>query len=394
LTAEGAIAVLTLTMIAIFHGIAAEDRLLLNLYYIGIVGAAYVLIKRRALALTVLVIFVASGTTLAQVYLSAGSGNSDPLLDPVVNIVSLCVLLFVIWQLGVEAYRFQVEQQRMRIKQAIEKKAIELRAIALKRTSHEVRQPLSAILAITETLLDGTIGEISSMQREFVQDIDNCGKHLMSLINDILDYAKAEAGMIKLMPETVVLPELIDQCITIVDPKASESEIAVTARVESDSSEIMADPLRLKQVLLNLLTNAVKFTEQGGLVKVHVRSEQGDVIISVCDTGRGIESEQLENLFDPYYQAAYGDQTIGTGLGLSITKQLVELHGGSISVESIVGSGSVFIVRLPRDHALASENTTADQHHHANSPTTAESAWFSLQENTTSPVKSPQEIKA
>jgi signal transduction histidine kinase len=386
LTADGAIALLTLTMIAVFHGIAAQDRLLLNLYYIGIVGAAYVLIKRRALALTVLVIFVASGTTLAQVYLTAGSGRGDPLLDPVVNIVSLCVLLFLIWQLGTEAYRFQVEQQRMRIRQVIEQKAVEIRAIALQRTSHEVRQPLSAIMAITETLLDGSIGDISSMQREFVQDIDDCAKHLMSLINDILDYAKAEAGMIQLVPEMVALPELIDQCITIVEPKAGENEVAVTAQVEPDASEIVADPLRLKQIVLNLLTNAVKFNEHGGVVKMHVRSEQDDVVISVRDTGRGIEPEQMENLFDPYYQAAYGDQGIGTGLGLSITKQLVQLHGGSISVESVVGSGSVFNIRLPRNQADPAENPPTDKPQDEDALIPLDPAWPGLENNTPCPV--------
>jgi signal transduction histidine kinase len=304
---------------------------------------------------------VAGGTTLAQVYLAAGSGHRDPLLDPVVNTASLCILLFLIWLLGTEAYRFQVEQHKLRIRRIIEEKSVAIRAAALQRTSHEVRQPLSAILAITETMLDGSIGEISQMQREFVEDIDDCAKHLMTLINDILDYAKAEAGMIKLAPEIVALPELIEQCITIVDAKAGQNEVTVTAQVEPDASEIVADPLRLKQVLLNLLTNAVKFNERGGFVRMHVREDANDVVISVRDTGRGIEPEQLENLFDPYYQAAYGDQGIGTGLGLSIAKQLVELHGGTISVESVVGSGSAFTIRLPRSAGGDAQTSPAEQ---------------------------------
>lgn len=376
LTADKTIALLSLAMIAIFHGIAAQDRLLLNLYYIGIVGAAYVLIKRRALVLAVLVIFVASGTTLAQIYLSAASGNKDPLMDPAVNIVSLSVLLFLAWQLGTEAYRFQMEEQRTRIQQVISKKAVEIRAIALQRTSHEVRQPLSAILAITETLLDGSIGEINALQGEFVEDIDDCARHLMSLINDILDYAKAEAGMVKLAPEAIALPELVNQCMTIVDPAAEEKNVTLTGHVESDADEIAADPLRVKQIFLNLLTNAVKFNEPGGHVKLHVRNEREFVVISVRDTGRGIEPDQLNNLFDPYYQAAYGDQGIGTGLGLSITKQLVELHGGSIQVESVVGAGSVFHVRLPRAPATVAENAAVS----------AESAWAGLKENRLCPV--------
>ena len=179
----------------------------------------------------------------------------------------------------------------------------------------------------------------------------------MSLISDILDYAKAEAGKITLAPESVALPELVDQCIKMVESKAHQAEVTVTAQVEPDVREIVADPLRLKQILLNLLTNAVKFNEEGGFVKMQVRTNNRDVFISVRDTGRGIAPDQVERLFDPYYQAAHGDQGIGTGLGLSIIKHLVELHGGAISVESVVGSGSVFTVRLPKAGLPASEAT-------------------------------------
>lgn len=347
LTFELGLAAMTLVMIAAFHGVASEDRLLLNLYYIGIAGAAYALVKRRAFALTVLVVFVAAGMTLAQVYFAAKPGYRDPLLDPVADAASLFVLLAIGWFLGVEAYRFQTEEHRRRIKRQIEEKAMATRAAALTSTSHEVRQPLSAILSITETLLDESAGPMNEVQLDFIQDIDHCARHLMALINDILDYAKAEAGMIKLAYETVALPELVDQCMTMIEPKATEAGVDVTAHTEPGVTEVVADPLRLKQVLLNLLSNAVKFNGEGGFVKMQVRADRDDVLISVRDTGRGISEEQMEHLFDPYYQAAHGDQGIGTGLGLSIIKHLVELHGGKVSVESVVGSGSVFTVRLP-----------------------------------------------
>lgn len=350
-TVEVGVTALTLAMIACFHGSASEDRLLLNLYYIGIACAAYSLVKRRAFALTVIVLFVAAGTTLAQVYFAAKPGPSDPLLDPVGDAVSLFVLLLIGWRLGVEAYRFQTEEHRLQVQRQIEERAMATRAAALTSTSHEVRQPLSAILSITETLLDESAGPMTEMQREFIGDVDECAKHLMSLVNDILDYAKAEAGMIKLSHETVALPELVDQCVTMVEPKAEEAEVRVTAQLDPEVTEIVADPLRLKQILLNLLSNAVKFNEPGGLVKIQLRLDGGDVLISVRDTGRGIAPEKLDRLFDPYYQAAHGDQGIGTGLGLSIIKHLVELHAGSISVESVVNSGSIFSVRLPKEGA-------------------------------------------
>jgi signal transduction histidine kinase len=351
LTAEVGLAALTLLLIAVFHGIASEDRLLLNLYYIGIAGAAYALVRRRALALTVLVVFVAAGTTLGQVYFAAKPEAGDPLLDPLTDLAGLCVLLFLGWRLGVEAYRFQSEEHRLMMQREIEEKAMATRAAALTSTSHEVRQPLSAILAITETLLDESAGPMNEVQHDFVSDIDECAKHLMALVNDILDYAKAEAGMIKLAPETVALPELVDQCLAMAQLRAAEAGVTITAQVDPAVKEIVADPLRLKQILLNLLSNGVKFNEEGGFVKMQVRADENEVLISVRDTGRGISPQQMERLFDPYFQAAHGDQGIGTGLGLSIIKHLVELHGGSIVVDSVPDSGSVFNVRLPKEGA-------------------------------------------
>ena len=347
-TTEVLLSLLTLTMIAVFHGVTTEDRLLLNLYYIGIAGSAYALVKRRAFALAVLVAFVAAGTTLAEVYFSAKPEIDDPLLGPVYDLAVWLVLLFLGWRLAVEAYGFQSEEHRLQVQREIDERAMATRAAALTSTSHEVRQPLSAILALTETLLDESTGPLGEVQRDFVRDIDESAKYLMALVNDILDYAKAEAGMIKLVPETVALPELIDQCITMVEPKATQAGVVVTAQIDPGLREIVADPLRLKQILLNLLANAVKFNGRDGVVKMQARASDKGVLISVRDTGRGITPEQMEHLFDPYYQAAHGDQGIGTGLGLSIVRHLARLHGGSISVESVPGVGSVFNVSLPR----------------------------------------------
>jgi signal transduction histidine kinase len=182
----------------------------------------------------------------------------------------------------------------------------------------------------------------------------------MDLVNNMLDYAKAEAGMIKLSRETVALRELVNQCIAMVEPKAKAAAVNISAQVDADVRAIVADPLRLKQVLLNLLTNAVKFNEQGGFVRMQVRAAGDDVVVSVRDTGRGISEEQVEHLFDPYYQAAHGDQGIGTGLGLSIIKHLVQLHGGVITVDSVPDSGSVFTVRLPQGGPQESQEETTE----------------------------------
>lgn len=348
LTVPTCLTALTIFFIAVFFRIAAEDRLLINLYYIGIAGAAYALAKRRAFAQMVLVACVAAGTTLATVYFTSSSAEGDPLWAPFRDLIAWSVLLFLFWRLGVEAFRFQKEEQERQVRRAVEKKTIEMRAAALTSTSHEVRTPLSAILAVNETLLSGSAGPLNEIQKDFCCDIQESAQHLMNLVNDLLDYAKAEAGMIELTREPVALVELVDQCIAMVAPRAEKANIAIAAKIEPELREIIADPLRLKQILLNLLSNAVKFNEPHGLVNVSVRRDRDDVVLSVRDTGRGISTEQLPHLFDPYYQAARGDQGIGTGLGLSIIKHLAELHGGSIEVESVQGAGSVFVVRLPQ----------------------------------------------
>jgi signal transduction histidine kinase len=348
MTVEMGLTVLTVILIAAFHGWAAEDRLLLNLYYVGIAASAYALVRRRALAMTAFVLAVTFGTTLAQVYFSPKAERGDPLLDPVVDFTAWCVLLVLGWRLAREAYILQSEEHRLRVRREIEERTIAMRAAALTCTSHEVRTPLTGILSFTEMLLDESGGPLNELQKDFVTEIERCAQHLMALVNDILDYAKAQSGQIKLAVETVALPELVSQCVAMVQPRATRAEVKITAQVEPNVREISADPLRLKQILLNLLSNAVKYSPAGGLVRIEVRETDTATLLSVRDTGRGMTDSQIKHLFDPYYQVATSDQGIGTGLGLAITKLLVDLHGGSITVDSAPESGSRFSVRLPQ----------------------------------------------
>jgi signal transduction histidine kinase len=341
------VTVLTLLMIAAFHANANEDRLLLNLYYIGIAAAIYALVKRGALVMTVIVGSVAVGTLVGNVYMESWTPSRDRILDPLLDFFGWTVLLLLFWRMGVDAYRIQAEQRRREIERQVAEQAVTARAAALNCAAHEIRTPLAAILTITETLMDETAGELSHVQREFLRDVDRCGKHLQSLVNDMLDYAKAQARQVKLAIQTVSLPDLIQQCVAIAEVKAQEQGVKIAVQTEPGVTEISADPLRLKQILLNLLSNAVKFTPEQGLVKLQARIKGSDVLIGVRDTGRGISEDKLAHLFEPYHQSERDDRARGTGLGLAITKFLVELHGGSISVDSSPGSGSLFTVRLP-----------------------------------------------
>jgi signal transduction histidine kinase len=340
---------ISLVFLASMHDKAFEDRLVLILYYLVAVGSAYALVQRRAIGLASVIVAVVAATMFAQLYYAANPDTWHPIFDAARDMIGLGALLYLTLRVLIASYRMQREERRREIQNKMEEQLVAMRAEALRRTSHEVRTPLSTITAISETLLDGSTGELSVDQRDFVQDIDEAAQHLLALVNDILDYAKAEAGMIKLAPQPVALPELVDQCVTMVSPRAKEAGVSVTAQVDSELSEIIADPLRLRQILLNLLSNAIKYNSEGGSVIVRIRpDEKKQFRISVRDTGRGIKPEHLEQLFQPYYQAAVADQGIGTGLGLAIIKHLAELHGGTIDVESVVGTGSMFTVKLPR----------------------------------------------
>jgi signal transduction histidine kinase len=358
-TVEWTILLLVFGFVAVLHSAAMQDRFLLMFYSIGIAGAAFVLVRRRAFVFAVVVVSLAATVLLSNVYFSAAGDSWHPLVDPVRDVIALGVLLFLVAKLIFEAYRIQQEDIEHEFKRQLETKTVEIRAAALRSTSHEVRTPLSTIIAVNEMLLTESAGPLNEDQREFLQDIDEAARHLMDLVNDILDFAKAEAGMIRIQPEPVALVELVEQCVAMVEPKAEQARVNVTGQVSPDVTEIVADPLRLKQILINLLTNAIKFNEEGGIVNVKARASGNDVLISVRDTGRGISQEQQEYLFNPYYQAAHGDQGIGTGLGLSIIKHLTELHGGSITLDSVPGTGSVFTVRLPREAKVVAEAVDA-----------------------------------
>lgn len=346
---------LVLAFISVFNFVAMHDRLLLIVYLIGVAGAAFMLLRRGAFVFTVIALTAASTALLINVYFHATADTWHPVLDGIRDLIALCVLAFGTAKLIHEAFRIQKDARETEIKRLFESQLVAMRAAALRSTSHEVRTPLSTILAINETLLNGSAGPLNEIQHDFLKDTESAARHLINLVNDILDYAKAESGMITLSPEPVALVELVDQCITMTEPKAEEAKVTMTAHVASDVIEIEADPLRLKQILINLLTNAIKYNEPNGLVNVRVRLDGRDILISVRDTGRGISEENMEYLFNPYFQAARTDQGIGTGLGLAIIKHLTELHGGTITVESVTGSGSVFTVRLPQKAEAATK---------------------------------------
>ncbi|MEW6272966.1 MAG: 7TM diverse intracellular signaling domain-containing protein [Thermodesulfobacteriota bacterium] len=215
--------------------------------------------------------------------------------------------------------------------------------------SHELRTPLNAVIGFSQLLLSRKFGELNARQSGYVDDILESGRHLLSLINDILDLSKVEAGRMELELSRFDLPAALDNALALVRERASSHGVELSSRVDERIGELVADERKLKQVLVNLLTNAVKFTRQGGSVEVTAARSDGAVQIAVRDTGIGIAPEDQDAIFEEFCQVGTGSvQGIeGTGLGLSLARRLVELHGGRIWVESEIGRGSTFTFSLP-----------------------------------------------
>jgi signal transduction histidine kinase len=215
--------------------------------------------------------------------------------------------------------------------------------------SHELRTPLNAIIGFSEVLGERLFGELNEKQAEYTDDILSSGQHLLSLINEILDLSKVEAGRMELELATFDLPLAVDNARTFVRERATKHGITLDVAVDERLGDYVGDERKIKQILLNLLSNAVKFTPEGGRIGIKARQADGSVEISVTDTGIGIAPEDQPKIFEEFRQVGgdYAHKKEGTGLGLTLAKKFVELHGGKIWVESEVGKGSKFTFTLP-----------------------------------------------
>ena len=228
--------------------------------------------------------------------------------------------------------------------------------------SHELRTPLNAVISLSESLQEGIYGGLSQKQGKIIDLIGESGRHLLELINDILDLSKIEAGKLELQYETVPLKSLCETSLRMVQEDALKKELKISLSIEDPLKTIWADRRRLQQMLVNLLSNAVKFTPKGGSVGLEVASEHEDAIrFTVWDTGVGIHANQLNQLFIPFTQLdnALSRKYNGTGLGLALVRQLAEMHNGSVGVESAPGNGSRFYFVIPARDLHEVKNATS-----------------------------------
>ena len=229
--------------------------------------------------------------------------------------------------------------------------------------SHELRTPLNAVIGFSEVLLDRMFGEINERQDGYLRDIWNSGKHLLELVNDILDLSKVEAGQMVLEPSTFSVNSAFEYCVAMIRERAAGHAITVTVEVSDDIDTIDTDGLLFKRVVLNLLSNAVKFTPDGGKVSLRGYREGTDLIVTVTDTGIGVPIEDQERIFESFQQGRRGaPKEQGTGLGLTLSRRIVWLFGGRMWLKSTPGAGSTFGFSIPgvlRADAVSSDGGSA-----------------------------------
>ncbi len=215
--------------------------------------------------------------------------------------------------------------------------------------SHELRTPLNAIIGFSEVLGEHMFGKLNAKQTEYVKDINESGQHLLSLMNDILDLSKIEAGYMELELDTFQLGRTLENTLMLVRERAGRHGIDLTLEVDESVGEIEADERKVKQILLNLLSNALKFTPDDGRIVVRAKPCDGNIEVSVSDTGIGIAPEDQAVIFEEFSQVSHSEtrNQEGTGLGLALTRRLVEMHGGTIRVQSELGQGATFTFTLP-----------------------------------------------
>ena len=244
--------------------------------------------------------------------------------------------------------------QNARLFHEIEDKSHQLEAASrhksefLANMSHELRTPLNAIIGFSEILAEKMFGDINEKQAEYLQDILESGRHLLFLINDILDLSKIEAGRMELELAEFDLPTAIENSLILVRERASRRGIRLGSTVDERLGMFSGDERKVKQVLLNLLSNALKFTPEGGQIDVGARLDGDMAEVSVADTGIGIAPEDQAAVFEEFRQVGTADKKAeGTGLGLALSRKFIELHGGKIWVTSRLGEGSTFTFTLP-----------------------------------------------
>ena len=259
--------------------------------------------------------------------------------------------------------RHELEQAKSELEQRVKERTAELQVAKeraeysaraksefLANMSHELRTPLNAILGFSEMINIAALGPINERYQHYGSDIHKSGKHLLSIINDVLDLSKLDGGKLRLVDEVIDLAETVDTCVTLLEARAKENKIKIDVEMDCTDTHIRADLLRVKQIIINLLSNAIKFSHTGGTVVISVkRQKKAGMTLKVADSGIGMDSKGIACALETFGQVdnKYNRKFEGTGLGLPLVKRLTEAHGGQLSVKSELGKGTVVSVHFP-----------------------------------------------
>jgi signal transduction histidine kinase len=254
------------------------------------------------------------------------------------------------------------ERQQLHLAKAAAEEASRIKSEFLASMSHELRTPLNAIIGFSDVMQKGMFGPIPERYRDYSSDIFQSGNHLLDLINEILDLSKLEAGKLELHEEEFDLALAVRVSMHLVEAQAQKSKVQLIDDIDHDLPRVRGDNRRVRQVLINLLSNAVKFTPEGGHIRVSAANKKGGLAIYVQDTGIGIAAAQVSKVLEPFTQidSKLSRKHEGTGLGLPIAKRLVELHGGTLTIESELNLGTTVTLNLPHRRLLGQCSINAD----------------------------------
>jgi len=306
----------------------------------------------QSFLMSIAVFFSYTGMTYYQIHVNDQSGSFA------LEFMYVCFFMFSSMFLSAAAGLFNKQRKKIVEAKRHAEAANKAKSEFLANMSHELRTPLNHIIGFTELVLDKTVGDLNETQEEYLTDVHQSSHHLLSLISDILDLSKVEAGRLELEPSPVHLRPLMESSLRMVKEKELKRGLNLRLDMDEFAEPIYADERKLKQILYNLISNAVKFTDKNGDISVTVQmvdegsdtDRKSPVIFSIKDKGIGLRSEDFKKIFEPFQQvdSSASRQYAGTGLGLSLTKQFVELHGGAIWVESPgEGRGSTFYFTIP-----------------------------------------------